>query len=161
MKNQIQMIGAILITLIIFSFNANAQLLKASTFRPLPKPEKTSVSEYGVTASNPTITAFRFTPMAGYNLTTHQVQAGLGYGIQWMHFVDSTQKYYTTFSINAVGWANGNTTPTLEPPNFLSYGLTVGFLNQLVQFGIAYTPSTNGTKGAYGLIVNFAVSLNN
>ena len=99
--------------------------------------------------------------MAGYNVSTKQLQAGLGYGIQWLHFVDSTQKYYTDFSINAVGWVNGNTAPSLTPPNFASFGITVGVLNQLIQGGVAYTPATAATKGNFGLIVNLAIPLNN
>ena len=161
MKKQFQMLAALLIAFTIFSIQTNAQLLKASPFKPLPKPNKVSLISGAIAVTNPTITAFRFTPMAGYNITTQQLQAGIGYGIQWMHFVDSTQKYYTSFSINAVGWVNGSTTPSLDPPNFVSYGLTLGVLNQLVQFGAAYTPGTSGTNGGIGFIINFAVPLNN
>jgi hypothetical protein len=75
--------------------------------------------------------------------------------------VDSTQKYYTDFSIQAVGWVNGNTAPSLYPPNFASFGITVGAINQLIQIGAAYTPPNFGNKGNVGLIVNFAIPLNN
>ena len=150
--------GAILITLLIFSFTANAQTLRSNPFKPLPKPNHYSLS---VTATNPTISAWRFTPMTGYNLSTNQIMAGIGYGMQWMHFVDSTQKYYTTFSVQLVGWVNGTTSPSLNPPNFASVGLTIGIFNQLIQLGAAYTPPTGSTKGQIGPVVNLAIPLNN
>jgi hypothetical protein len=140
---------------VLFATTTSAQ----SAFKPLAKPVKSSM--FTMAASNPTITAWRFTPMAGYNISTQQLQAGIGYGIQWLHFVDSTQKYYTDFSIQAVGWVNGNTTPSLYPPNFASFGITVGAINQLIQIGAAYTPPNYGNKGNVGLIVNFAIPLNN
>ena len=87
--------------------------------------------------------------------------AGIGYGPQWMHFVDSTQKYYTTFSVQLVGWVNGNTTPSLAPPNFASVGITVGIFNQLIQLGAAYTPATAITKSQIGPVINIAIPLNN
>lgn len=132
-----------------------------SPFKRLPKPEQLNANVYGVSAANKTITAFRFTPMTGYNLSTKQIMAGIGYGAQWMHFVDSTQKYYTTFSVQLVGWVNGSTAPQLNPPNFASAGLTIGFFNQLIQIGAAYTPPTSVTKGQIGAVVNLAIPLNN
>lgn len=148
---------------VVFAFAVNAQSVKSNPFKPLPKPVANRMATFNAapTTSNATITAWRFTPAAGYNVTTKQIMAGLGYGIQWMHFVDSTQKYYTTFSIQGIGWVNGTTTPTLYPPSFASFGLSVGFLNQLIMAGFAYTPGTSDTKGKIGLVVNFAVPLNN
>lgn len=147
--------------LLAFAFSANAQI-KSSPFKPIPKPAvhlKTfdAVGE----VVNPTITAWRFTPAAGYNVTTKQIMAGIGYGVQWMHFVDSTQKYYTTFSIQGIGWVNGSTAPSLNPPNFASFGISAGFFNQLIMIGTAYTPKTADTKGTFGLVVNLAIPLNN
>jgi len=135
--------------------------LAQSPFKALPKPVQLKANAYGVAASNTTITAFRFTPMSGYNISTKQIMAGIGYGAQWMHFVDSTQKYYTTFSVQLVGWVNGSTAPELNPPNFASAGITIGFFNQLIQFGAAYTPPTSATKGQIGAVVNLAIPLNN
>ena len=154
MKKQFQMLAALLIAFTIFTIQASAQ----SPFKRLPKPNTYSLS---ATTVNPTITAFRFTPMTGYNLSTNQIMAGIGYGPQWMHFVDSTQKYYTTFSVQLVGWVNGNTAPTLNPPNFASVGLTIGLFNQLIQVGAAYTPPTSGRNGQIGPVVNLAIPLNN
>jgi len=148
----------ILLLAIIFSFAANAQI-KSSPFRSIPKPAM-KASLYGVTV-NSTITAWRFTPMAGYNITTKQVMAGIAYGIQWLHVDPTTQRYYTDFSIQAVGWVNGSTPPTLAPPNFASFGVTLGLLNQLIQIGGAYTPATALTKSQIGLVVNLGITFNN
>lgn len=152
----------LLLLAVSFFFAATAQNLKSSPFRPIPKPAFTAKTFDAIgQVTNPTITAWRFTPAAGYNVTTKQLMAGIGYGIQWMHFVDSTQKYYTTFSIQGIGWVNGSTAPTLNPPNFASFGISCGFFNQLIMIGGAYTPATAATKGQLGLVVNLAVPLNN
>lgn len=148
-----------IVCLFIIAGTTNAQLIKSNPFKPVAKPDKLGL--FSATAAKSEIQALRFTPMAGYNLSTKQIQAGIGYGLQFMHFVDSTQKYYTDFSVQLVGWVNGSTTPSLNPPNFVSGGITVGFLNQKVQVGAAYTPKTSATKANVGLIVNFAVPLNN
>jgi len=133
-----------------------------SAFKRMPKPAmKYSVGINGVTSLNPIITAWRFTPAAGYNVSTKQLMAGIGYGIQWMRFIDSTQKYYTKFSLQAIGWVNGNTAPTLNPPNFASFGVSAGFFNQLIMIGGAYSPATPATKGSVGFVVNLAIPLNN
>jgi hypothetical protein len=150
--------AAMLVGFVLIAGIASAQI-KSSPFKPLPKPASTHLMLS--TGLSHDLTAWRFTPMSGYNVTTKQLQAGLGYGIQWLHFVDSTQKYYTDFSINLVGWVNGTTAPTLSPPNFASFGATVGIVNQLIQVGWAYTPATPNTKGRGGLIVDLAIPLNN
>jgi hypothetical protein len=149
--------AAMLVGFVLIAGMASAQI-KSSPFKPLPKPAVTVA--FGAPLRTD-ITAWRFTPMAGYNLSTQQLQAGLGYGIQFLHYIDSTQKYYTDFSINGVGWVNGTTAPTLNPPNFASFGVTLGFLNQLIQGGYAITPATPDTKWKGGFIINLAIPLNN
>lgn len=165
LKKSKKMKQFILLILIAFSFAlpTQAQTINSSPFHRIPKPERNynkSMNVLGMPV-NPTFKAWRFTPMTGYNLTTKQLMAGLGYGLQWMHFVDSTQKYYTTFSIKAVGWLNGSTTPSINQPSFASGGITIGFLNELIQVGAAYTPSTPNTKSQIGGVINFAIPLNN
>lgn len=155
--------GLLLIVAAAFALTTNAQTtLRTNPFRPIPKPthQLKALDAIGV-ATNPTITAWRFTPMTGYNIKTKQLMAGIGYGIQWMHFVDSTQKYYTTFSVKVAGWVNGLTTPSLNPPNLTSFGVSIGFLNELVQLGVAYSPATVEAKATVGPVINFAVPLNN
>lgn len=144
--------------LAITTASVNAQM-KVSPFRPLPKP----VQKYGISigqAVRTDTTAWRFSSMAGYNITTKQLMAGMGYGIQWLHFDETTQKWYTDFSVQAVGWVNGSTPPTLNPPNFASFGITLGLLNQLIQAGAAYTPATATAPSHIGLVVNLGIPLN-
>lgn len=145
---------------IVFTATVSQAQIKASPFKPLPKPKVSYALPISQAIKHDT-TAWRFTPMAGYNVTTKQLMAGFGYGIQWIHFDQATEKYYTDFSVNAVGWVNGTTSPSLYPPNFTSFGITTGFLNQLVQVGGAFTPATPDTKSHIGLVVNLAIPLNN
>jgi len=140
---------------IAFSLNVSAQ----SPFKHIPPPAKT----YRVTlgASNE-ITAYRFTgPIAGYMYPQNQVVTGLGYGFQRLHYVDSTQRYYTDFSISAMAYAGGNVLPSLTPNNIMSVGISLGFLNQLVMFGPAYNlPTADKPKGSFGVVINISVPLN-
>ena len=147
------------LSMVVFAVSANAQM-KVSPFRPLPKPKQTYSITIGQAIKSDT-SAWRFSSMAGYNITTKQLMAGIGYGIQWLHFDEATGKFYTDFSVQAVGWVNGSTPPTLNPPNFASFGITVGFLNQLIQAGAAYTPATATNKGGIGFVVNLGIPFNN
>jgi hypothetical protein len=160
--NMKKVFSLLLIAAAMFFQTADAQIsIKPSPFRPIPKPQQL-FSIYGDNITPKTVlTAWRFTPMAGFNLSTKQLMAGMGYGIQWLRYIDSTQKYYTDFSIQAVGWVNGNTSQTINPASFTSLGITVGAFNQLVQVGAAYTPATETTKDHVGVIVNLALPLNN
>lgn len=129
-----------------------------SAFKALPKKQH---GRYGLSAPT-SITAFRFTgPMAGYSYPANQVVTGLGYGWQKLHWVDSTQKYYTDFSLSAVLFAGGNVNPSLEEHNIISVGLSLGVLNQLIMIGPVYNFPKGDTKGSFGVVVNFSVPLNN
>lgn len=137
----------------------SAQTFAQSSFKRLPIPEhRSALSPQGITQSNE-ITAFRFTPFGGYNVFTKQVVAGLGYGWNKLHFVDSIQRYYTDFSIMGVIYAGGNTTPSLY--NVASIGISIGLLNQLIIVGPCYTLPTDGQKnGTFGAVVSLGVPLN-
>lgn len=159
------MIGAILIVLIIFSFKTQAQI---SPFHRIPPPEKLSPfkpipHKYSLTGAIPKISAFRFTgPIAGYDLINNKVVTGVGYGLQRLHWIDSTQKYYADFSISGIVFAGGNATPSVSQNNIVSVGLGAGFLNQLILVAPVYNlPLIAGTKGKFGLVVSISVALNN
>lgn len=130
-----------------------------SSFKRLPKP--TSKKSLGIVSDN-VVKAFRFTgPIAGYLYPENQVVTGLGYGWQRMHFVDSTQKFYTDFSISAVAYAGGNVLPTIHPNNIMSVGISLGVLNQLIMIGPAYNlPSHGNSKGSIGVVLNVSMPLN-
>lgn len=99
--------------------------------------------------------------MAGYDVLNNKIVTGLGYGYNRLHWVDSTQKYYTDFSINGVIYAGGYAVPSVFENNIVSVGMSAGFLNQLVMIGLAYNiPLAENTKGKIGLVLNFSVPLN-
>lgn len=137
-----------------------------SSFKRLPKPQSLSASNrtHAISSApiaNQVFTAFRFTgPIAGYLYPQNQVVTGLGYGWQRLHFVDSTQKYYTDFGINAVVLAGGNVLPTLHPNNIISAGLELSVLNQLFMIGPVWNFGTSGKSGSIGLVFNISVPLN-
>ena len=142
---------------IAFSLSASAQ----SPFKHIPPPAKT----YGVIlgASNE-ITAYRFTaPTAGtafYADGEIKVITGLGFGLQRLHFVDSTQRYYADFSFKATVFAGGNVTPSFKDNNVMGIGLMVGFLNELLNAGFIYNIPMGVTKGKFGLVFSFGIPLN-
>jgi|ERR1035437_51435 hypothetical protein len=144
-----------ILLLIALSINVSAQ----SPFHRMPKP----AMKYGVSLAAPvTITAWRFTgPIAGYMYPQSQVVTGLGYGYCWMHFVDSTQRYYTTFSISPTVFAGGNVTPSITSNNIMSTAVMFGFANQLFMVGPCYNfASPNNSKGSFGVVVSISVPLN-
>ena len=136
-------------------------VIAQNPLKRMPIPVQKFSALAGVTA-NPTITAWRFTgPMAGFMYPQNQVVTGLGYGYQRMHFVDSTQRYYTSFSISGVVYAGGNVTPSINPNNIISIGISAGLFNQLVMFGPCFNlPSAKSSGGSLGVVVNFSVPLN-
>ena len=153
----------LLYCLLIFSVSSYAQ----SSLKRVPKPVKKAANAriLGVADNSNVVKAFRFTgPIAGYLFlpgNKNQIVTGLGYGWQRMHFVDSTQKYYTDFSISAVAYAGGNTLPSLHPNNIMSVGVSIGVLNQLIMLGPAYNlPSIGNSKGSIGLVINISMPLN-
>lgn len=167
MKNKRQLIGAILIIALLFSFNTKAQspfhrLPKPSyatnPFKPIPHADKLSLFN-----SPGEVSAFRFTgPIAGYDLINNKVVTGVGYGLQKLHWIDSTQKYYADFSLSGIVFAGGNATPSITQNNIVSVGIGAGFLNQLLLVAPVYNlPLIEGTKGKFGLVVSISVALNN
>lgn len=167
MKNRLFILIAVLVCA---AFNASAQ----SPFRPLPKHPQVSVSpfkkipsplalrmKYGIAkqkamfASNE-VTAMRFSlPFAAYDYRTQQISTGLGYGWNKLHWIDSTQKYYTDLSIFAAILINGSTTPT--PYNFTSIGVGVGFWNGLINIIPCYNISNTTDK--FGVKISFGLTL--
>lgn len=131
--------------------------LSSSPFRHLPIPQKSGLLK---TALSSEIVAYRFVlPFASYSVTTKQISTGLGYGWNKLHFVDSTQKYYTDLSIFAGIFINGDVTPT--PYNFTSVGLGVGFLNNLIVIAPTFNlPNSQNKSGAFDFKISFGVPLN-
>lgn len=131
--------------------------IKTSPFKHLPIPQKSGLFK---AALNTKVVAYRFVlPFAGYSPMTKQISTGLGYGWNKMHFVDSTQKYYTDLSIFAAIFLNGDVTPT--PYNFTSIGIGIGMLNNLIVIAPSYNlPNSDHKSGAFDLKISFGVPLN-
>lgn len=131
--------------------------INTSPFKHLPIPQKNSLFK---AVLNNKIVAYRFVlPFAGYSPMTKQISTGLGYGWNKMHFIDSTQKYYTDLSIFAAIFVNGDIVPT--PYNFTSFGIGIGMLNNLITIVPAYNlPNSNNKSGAFDLKISFGVPLN-
>ncbi len=151
----------ILICLLIISINVMSQ----SSFKRIPKPvqsQRARLAPTGAVIGEKPFTAFRFTgPIAGFMYPQNMVVTGLGYGFQRLHFVDSTQKYYTDFSISAVVYAGGNVTPKVNPNNIISAGVSLGVLNQLFMVGPVYNFPKGEAKGSFGVVFNISIALNN
>lgn len=142
-----------------FASTVSAQVkIHTNPFHHLPIPRQSILLK--ATLAHNYITAYRFVlPFAGYSPLTKQMSTGIGYGWNKLHFIDSTQKYYTDLSIFGAIFINGNVTPT--PYNFTSVGVGVGFLNNLIMIAPSYNlPNSDHTGGAFDLKISFGVPLN-
>lgn len=138
---------------VIFSLSCVAQ----SPFKPLPKPSHSAIK---LSAVPNTMTAWRFTgPMGGYLYSKNgqQVVTGLGFGWNSLKYIDSTQNWRTTLSINGVIFAGGNVAPTLSPFTVMSAGVSVGFSVGAIPLAIGPVYNFSGSWGAFATI---AVPLN-
>lgn len=136
-----------------------------SIFKRVPKPSKQATS-FALSTNTLPITKFvwRLVPIAGYMYPQNQIVAGMGYGIQRIHWVDSTQRYYTNWSISGAAILGGDTKKPVTPNNIMSLGISLGALNQLANFGLYYnlpkrTPMIV-TKGSFGFVVHTSIPLN-
>lgn len=144
------------IGLLTTSVNFAQTKVAVSPFRRLPVPQ---TNLFKATLSN-SITAYRFVlPFAGYSPLTKQISTGIGYGWNKLHYVDSTQRYYTDISVFGAIFINGNVTPT--PYNFTSVGIGVGLLNNLIVIAPSYNlPNGDNKSGAFDLKISFGLPLN-
>ena len=144
-----------ILILIGFSLCAKSQ----SFFKPLSKPKGT-VGKQGVVkqaATTPDITAFRpVVNVASYLIGSSEnaLLSGGGISYQKLTFNETTGKWSSVWSINALAWGKVALNGTPDTKNFL-YGLAVGFFNNLVLVGAA----TDGKK--FYPTAGFGISLNN
>lgn len=125
--------------------------ITTSPFKPLKPPEKSSLFKI---ASNQKYYAYRLvSPFAAYSFFTQQMSTGIGYGWNKMHFIDSTQTYYTDLSIFLAISLNGNIVPT--PYNWTSIGAGVGFLNGRLMIIPCYDIPFGGKKGGPEIKASF------
>lgn len=167
MKNQIQMIGAILITLIIFSFKTEAQkssvFVKTNIFHRIPSPmkliEKGKLSlTAGTVSAYPDITTFRIIgPVAGYGVINNDLIVGVGYGFNRLHYIDSLSTYNSKYSLNAMLWGTAALgVPSLNPnnKNVIGIGPSVGLFNNILILGYCWkAPFIAGTTGQSDFVI--------
>ena len=152
MKHLIKLL--ILIAILFATISTQAQMVNKNPFKHLLPPSKTG---FALPSSN-SITAYRFVlPFAGYSPFTKQISTGLGYGWNRLHFVDSTQSYYTDLAIFGAIFANGNIDPS--PYNFVSIGVGVGVFNNLIMVVPSYNlPTSTNKNGAFDLKISFGLT---
>jgi hypothetical protein len=80
--------------------------------------------------------------------------AGAGLPYQHLKWIPTTKKWYCEWSVSAMGWAGGSVAPS-TPAQAVSYGIMVGFYNNLIMVG----PALNGNK--VQAVVSVGISLNN
>lgn len=143
----------LLVIAVLFCLGANAQF---SSFKPLPKVKRNFIAKDMFTPDS-TFKAWRFiADIAAYSEPGNILEAGIGYGYQWLKYDYTTQKWYCTFSVSAVGFAGGSVAPS-TPASIGSAAIMFGIQNNLVMAGPQYN---FGTK-QFGVAVSVGISFNN
>ena len=145
-----------LIAVLFIAVSSFAQVqIKSSPFKRLPIPQRSALLKAQLVANN-SVTAWRFSlPFAGFDIKTQQISTGLAYGWSRLHYVDSTQKYYTDLSVFGTILINGNTAPT--PYNFTSVGVGIGILNGLINVIPCY--NIGNVTDKFSFKVSFGLTL--
>lgn len=170
--------AAMLIGFVLIAGVAGAQI-KSSPFKPLPFPEKVSVSPFHrlpipnttrISAlgdvAPATYVAYRFTAAtASFDFINNKVLTGIGYGYNKMRIkTDSSgNKYwYTDLTVNINVYAAGNTAPTYHDgnTNIIAIGPSVGVLNKLINIGCLFYPGMNGSPARWGANAGIDIPLN-
>lgn len=151
----------------IFSLQSLSAQTPLSPFKVLPKPAWSPLHrlklapKVAFTQPDSTITAWRFTVVAGYEYPANQAVTGLGFTYQKLKYIDSVQKWYTTFAVGPYIFAGGQVVPTISPFNIISVGVGVAFLNNLITIIPCYNLPVSGNKGSFGVVASFGIALNN
>ena len=136
-------------SLLLFGLMANAQ----SPFKALPKLAKPNTFARDVFTPDSTMGAFRFiASIAAYAEPGNILEAGAGYGYQWLKYDYTTQSWYSNYSISAVGFAGGSVAPS-TPSSIASVAIMGGVLNNLIMLGPQYN---FGTK-QFGVAISIGI----
>lgn len=151
----------IIIFFALAALSVNAQTIKISPFKPLPKPFKTL--RLDTSTSTIKATAYRFVgPMAGYDIINSKIVTGVGYGWNKLHYDNTTQKWVADLSIYGAAFATGSATPSIYANNIVSIGIGVGIKNNLINIIPCYNlPLAAGTVGKVGVVFTLSGSLIN
>jgi len=151
-----------LVFLTIFSLFIVGFSSAQSFFKPIPKVGY----NYSVNQANGTtvltikadsiFNTFRpVANIASYGLPGNIMLTGAGVSYQHLKYDINSQKWNCIWSVNAMGWLTATPDPAQSNPNLASYGLALGFLNNLILVGVA--ANDNKFFGTLGI----GVSLNN
>lgn len=155
-------ITSLLIFLIAFATICSAQ----SFFKSVPKASTRTFmvrdpkGSFGVAmTADSTLNAFRpITNIAAYAEPGNVLMAGAGISYQHLKYDFTNAKWKSIWSIAGMMWAGGSVAPQ-TPADAISYGLMVGFFNNLIMVGPAYNGGLKGSK-IQG-VVSIGINLNN
>lgn len=127
--------------------------------------QRNIIGKTTVTAVDSTFFAVRPTIVpSAFSITSGRVSAGAGFGLKRMTYNYSTQKFYTNWSINALGLLGGVIAPT-TPQMAASYALTLGLLNDIVNIGVEFNsrkdPDDAKFKLKPDLLLSYTINFNN
>lgn len=148
-------------------------------FSPLTRYEKPKQNPFAkslfdtvmVNPTTPKIKAFRpVTNVLSYfegGKDGQILMAGIGFSYQWLHADAATGKWYADYSINGLLYGGANLSTQQEkivnatavdlPKTILAAGISVGFLNGLINTGFAY----NFQLKRFGPTLGCNIQLNN
>lgn len=150
-------------TVITTTVSAQVKFVKTNVFHRVLPPTQLVLQgklslQYGATEAYPDITTFRIIgPVAGYGVVNNNLVAGVGYGFNRLHYVDSLSIYHSRYSFNAMLWgAAALGVPSLDPnnKNVIGIGPSVGLFNNILVIGYCWkAPFVTGTSGQSDLII--------
>lgn len=150
------------ISLLLFTITMMAQ----SFIRPLPRPMRVQAvrsmalndSVTTVITGN-TINAVRpIVNFAAYAEPGHILMAGAGAAYEHLKYDTKAEKWKAEWSVSAIIFGGAGINPSgTDIPAPITYGLMVGFFNNLINLGPVYNAGT----GKVGAAVAIGINLNN
>lgn len=153
-----------LAVILAFSVNAQTKFVKTDIFHRMEPPAqlmnegKISQKVTFNSVAFPDIATFRIIgPVAGYGITKNNLVAGVGYGYNILHYVDSLSTYRSKVSFNGMLWGSAQLgVPSLNPSskNIIGVGPAVGVFNNILVIGYCWkAPLIAGTSGQSDLVI--------
>lgn len=93
--------------------------------------------------------------VAAFTVPGAILMTGAGISYQHLKYIDSTSKWYCVWSISAMGWAGTQVISSTGQYATISYGISLGLLNNLIMIG----PALN--NGRIIGVIALGISLNN
>lgn len=139
-----------------------------SFFKSLPKHTVTvskamrAPSQYDsiiVAPAVTTMTAIRpVASIAAYSEPGHILMAGAGISYESLKFDVVADKWKSVWSVSALIFGGGGINPSgPDTPSFVTYGILVGFFNNIINIG----PTYNYGSKKVGIAIGIGINLNN